>query len=269
MIEYLLHDFSVSVRSRLARIYLIGISALILVANIAVICFRVIYGSNEGTFAYNVFEYASWCFLIPYYSTIILATIAVGRQYIYPKKDGNVLDIPVAKGAQGKGKIVLKPWKIYVEKLLLTLMISFVFLVAASALLYVITQLFHFNEGIIEWMIVRLFLNKTALALPLWFAGISFAVMFLFVFEKKWKAYVAFALVTVVIPQIIRILSLDSVGLEPARMIRKFTITQNFGLVPYPSYPDRSVPLIVSIGIIYGVVAMVIGIVVYCKKADR
>ena len=269
MIEYLINDLIISLRSKWARIYLIGAFALILLANIAVICFRFIYGSNEGTFSYNVFEYASWCFLIPYYSTILLAHIAVGREYIYPRKDGNVLEIPVLAGRPTKGKVVLKPVKLYLEKLLLTILLAFVFFVAAVAFLYVTTQLFHINEGIIPWMILRLFLEKAALAIPLWFAGISFAVMFFFIFEKKWKAYVGFAIVTVLIPQTIRILSLDRFKSEAARMIRRYTITQSFGFVPYPSYPDRSVPLIVAIGLTYGFIALIVGLVIYCKKADR
>lgn len=269
MTEYLFNDFLISVRSKWAKIYLIVTFALILIANAAVICFRFIYGSNEGTFAYNVFEYASWCFLIPYYSTIFIAAIATRGEYIHPKKDGNVLEIPVRSGRPSKGKVVLKPWKIYVEKLLLTIMLAFVFLIAAFVILCVLTQLFHINEGLIQMMIIKLFLDKAVLALPLWFAGISFAVMFFFMFVKKWKAYAAFILVTVIIPQAIRILSLDRFKSEFARMIRKYTITQSFGLVPYPSYPDRSVPLIVATGLVYGFIALLIGITVYCKKADR
>ena len=53
------------------------------------------------------------------------------------------------------------------------------------------------------------------------------------------------------------------------RLIRRYTVTQSFGLVPYPSYPDRSVPLIVAIGIVYGLVATVIGLVVYCKRQGK
>ena len=81
-------------------------------------------------------------------------------------------------------------------------------------------------------------------------------------------AYMGFATITVIIPQLIRIFSLDSFKLGFFRAIRRYTITQSFGLVPYPSYPERSVPLIVAIGIVYGVAAMVIGIIVYNKKAE-
>ena len=260
MFRYILTEYKKAIRSKAAKIYFFATLALVLIANIAVICFRFIYGSNEGTFAYNVFEYASWCFLIPYYSCIVLGIMAFGRDYIYPKKEGMVLEA-------GDSKAPLRPWQVYISKLIVALMLAAVFLVIAFALLYVITQIFHINEGIIQWMIVRLFLNKACLALSLWFAGISFAIMFLFLFEKKWKAVVGFAIVTVVIPQLIRVLSLDSIKIEFFRMIRRYTITQSFGLVPYPSYPERSVPLIVTLGLVYGVIAIIIGLIGYNRKS--
>ncbi|MBO4904673.1 MAG: hypothetical protein J5367_05580 [Lachnospiraceae bacterium] len=260
MFSYILNDFKRAVRSKWAKIYFFGTLGLILLANIAVLCFRVIYGSNEGTFAYNVFEYASWCFLIPYYSCIILAATSYGRDYIRPRKDGIRVDT-------GRSEKKLAPWQVYVSKLIETIMLAIVFLVIAFVLLYVATLIFHINEGIIKWPIVWLFLKKAFLSLPLWFAGISFAIMFLFLFEQRWMAYMGFATVTFIIPQLIRIFSLDSFGIEPLRMIRRYTITQSFGLVPYPSYPERSVPLIVTIGIVYGVLAIGIGIIGYNKKA--
>ena len=260
MIRYIVNDLKRASGSKIAKVYFFSTIGLILLANIAVICFRFIYGSNEGTFAYNVFEYASWCFLIPYYSCIVLGIMAFGREYIYPKKEGMVLDA-------GDAKVPLRPWQVYICKLIESIILAAVFLVIAFVLLYVITLLFHINEGIIKWMIVKMFLNKACLALALWFAGLAFAMMFLFMFEKKWKAVVGFAVVTVVIPQIIRIFSLDSFKFEFFRMIRRYTITQSFGLVPYPSYPERSVPLIVAIGLVYGVLATVIGIICYNRKS--
>lgn len=263
MFKYIANDFKRAAGSKLAKVYFFAALALILIANIAVICFRFIYGSNEGTFSYNVFEYASWCFLIPYYSCILLGIMAFDREYIYPKKEGLVLEA-------GDSKVALKVWMVYVAKLIVAILLAAVFLVISFVLLYVITQLFHINEGVIEWMIVRNFLNKACLSLPLWFAGIAFAIMFLFIFEKKWMAVIGFAIVAVVIPQLIRIFSLDSFRSgfsDILRTIRKFTITQSFGLVPYPSYPDRSVPLIVTIGLVYGLLATVIGIICYNRKS--
>ena len=260
MIRYIVCDIKRAAASRLAKIYFIATAALIFVANLAVICFRLIYGSNEGTFAFNVFEYASWCFLLPYYSCIVLGIMAFGEEYIYPKKEGMVLPA-------GDSKVALRPWQVYVAKLVESILLAAVYLVIASVLLYVITFLFHYSEGIIKWMIVRMFLDKAFLSMPLWFAGLAFAIMFLFMFEKKWKAVVGFAIVTAVLPQMIRIFSLDTFKFEFFRMIRRYTITQCFGLVPYPSYPERSVPLIVAIGIVYGLIATVIGIICYNRKS--
>ena len=249
MFAYISKDLKRAASSKLAKMYLIGTAALILIANIAVISFRFIYGSNEGTFAYNVFEYASWCFLIPYYSCILLGLMAFGKDYPDAKKEG------------------LVPWQMYIAKLIEAIALAIVFLVIAFVLLYVVTLLFHINEGAITRPIVKNFLNKAFLSLPLWFAGISFAIMFLFIIKNRLGAILGFAVVTVIIPQLIRIFSLDSFKFEFFRMIRRYTITQSFGLVPYPSYPERSVPLIVTIGIVYGVIAVIIGIIVYSKKA--
>lgn len=250
--------------SRLAKAYLIGTVVLILLANIAVICFRFIYGSNEGTFSYNVFEYASWCFLIPYYSCILLAIMAFGENYIKPKRTGS--SVPISRGDGTYDVILLKPWMIYVAKFIASIVLAAVFLVFAFVVLYVSTTIFHINEGFILWGVVKSFLEKAALSIPLWIAGISFAIMFLFMFERKWLAIAAFSVVTVIIPQTIRIFSLDSFKFEFFRSIRRYTITQSFGLVPYPSYPERSVPLIVAIGLVYAALAFIIGISSYNSK---
>lgn len=255
--KYIFKDFKRAMCSKWTRVYLLAGLALILLANIAVICFRIIYGSNEGTFAYNVFEYASWCFLIPYYSAIVIGDIAVGRNADRSAKRRE-------ETAEG-----LKPWQYYISKLIIAVMLAVCFFVAAFIALYVITTLFHVNEGVIPWMVIRLFMNKAAVALPLWFAGICFAILFLLLFEKRILSYGYFAILVFVIPQCIRILSLDSFKFEFFRIIRRYTITQSFGLVPYPSYPERSVPLIVAIGIVYGIAATTVGLVVYNKKADK
>ncbi len=265
MIKFIANDFREAMSSRLAKIYFFATLALVLIANIAVICFRFIYGSNEGTFYYNVFEYASWCFLIPYYSCILIGIMAFGPDYIWPKSQGIKLGVPKRNGTDDV--VVLKPWQLYIAKLITAILLAAVFLVVAFVLLYAVTSVFHFNEGFIIWGVVKSFLQKAALSLPLWFAGISFAIMFLFMFEKKWKAVLGFAIVTVVIPQIIRIFSLDQFKFEGFRMIRRYTITQSFGLVPYPSYPERSVPLIVTLGLVYGVIAIIIGMCAYYRKS--
>ena len=267
MPRYIFSSFREAFASKLAKVYLIGTVVLILIANIAVICFRFIYGSNEGTFSYNVFEYASWCFLIPYYSCILIALMAFGEDYIKPKEKGT--PVPISKGNGTYDVIALKPWQIYVSKLIASVMLAIVFLLFAFIVLYVTTTLFHINEGFILWGVVKSFLSKAALSLPLWFAGISFAIMFLFMFEKKWLAVAGFSLVTVIVPQLIRIFSLDSFKIEFFRSIRRYTITQSFGLVPYPSYPERSVPLIITIGLVYAILAIIIGICLYNRKGRR
>lgn len=260
MVKYIQSDLKRAFLSKLSKYYIFGMLGLVIIANVAVIAFRIIYGSNEGTFSYNVFEYATWCFLIPYYSCFVLALIAFGRDYIHPDKNGIRAD-------DEAGRVSLSPTRMYLSKLIVTCLLAAIYLVIAFVFLYVITSLFHISEGMIMWGVIKSFLDKAALSLPLWFAGICFAIMFLFIFENKWKAFAGFVILTVIIPQIIKIFSLDYFKFELFRNIRRYTITQSFGLVPYPSYPERSVPLIVALGFIYGIASTLVGIICYNRKA--
>jgi hypothetical protein len=104
------------------------------------------------------------------------------------------------------------------------------------------------------------------LALPLFLAGVSIATMFMFGFRRRKKAYIWFYVITLVIPQAILLLAKDPPGLMLFKAVRPFTIAQSFRLIPYPSSPERSVPLIIALGFAYTVVSTVVGIVVYNKK---
>ena len=83
--NYIVSEFKKATNRKLFYAYLIGIVALVLVANIAVVSFRLVYGYNDGTYAYNIIEYATWCFAIPYYSCILIADMAFGMTYPNPQ----------------------------------------------------------------------------------------------------------------------------------------------------------------------------------------
>ncbi len=253
MFTYIIREFDTALRRRLAYIYFAGIFVVCIIANIAVVAFRTVYGTNEGTYAYNIMEYAAWSFIVPYLSCIIIGHMAFGREYPDPHiKDGVTRD--------------LNRTQIYLSKLIAGIMLALVYLVIAFVVLILTTSLFQINDKTLSYEAIRVFCCKMFLAMPLFLAGISFAVMFLFCFKDKRKAYAGFYVLTLLIPRIILRLAKEPPGLAPFKFLRKYTISQCFTLIPYPSSPERSVPFIVGLGFVYAIIATAVGIAVYNKK---
>lgn len=255
MLKYIFEDFDTALRRKSAYVYFIGIFVICITANIAVIAFRSIYGSNEGTNAYNVMEYAAWSFIVAYLSCILIANTVFGSEYPVPK------DAPCIK--QGTtGRI-----QVYLSKLLSSVMLASVYLVVTFVVLVATTALFHVrDERTLDLYAIRVFCEKMFLALPLFLAGISFAVMFLFIFKEKWKAFVGFYIVTFGIPRLIILLAGDSFNIPFFKTLRTYTISQSFTLIPYPSSPDRNVPLIIALGLIFTAISVAVGIIIYSRK---
>lgn len=253
MFQYIARDLNTALHRKHTYVYVIGIFALCLIANIAVVAFRTIYGTNEGTYAYNIIEYATWCFVIPYYTCICIADLGFGKTYPNP---------------QIKDKITknMSRSAIYVAKLFVEFILAVMFMVIAVLALLGITTLFQFRDGTISAYSVKDFLGKMVIAIPLWFAGVSFGNMFLFIFENKKKAYIGFFLLTLVIPRVIMFFAAEPFSVPFLKFVRQYLISQSFSLLPYPADPARNVTLIVLSGIIYAVVASIIGIVFYNKK---
>ncbi|MCR5106865.1 MAG: hypothetical protein K6B28_01740 [Lachnospiraceae bacterium] len=251
--NYIISEFKKALLRKSTRFYIIGIFLLCLVGNLAVVGFRMIYGTNEGTFAYNILEYATWCFVIPYYSCIFIADIVFGKTYPDPHiKDGYTSG--------------LNRTQIYIGKVIASVMIAFVLALIACILLIAITVLFHFSDGTIKAYNIRDFFEKMLYAVPLWIAGVGIGNMFLFIFEKKKFAYLCYFILTIAIERGIMILAAEPLELEPFRVLRKFTVSQNFSLIPYPADPSRNIPLTIALGVIYFLVSTVIGVVFYNKK---
>jgi len=233
--------------------YVIGIFALVLLANVAVIAFRSIYGANEGTYAYNLLEYATWCFVIPYYTCIFIADIGFGKEYPNPH----------IKDSTTNG---LNRFQIYLSKLIVGLIMGAFFVACAIIALLLVTTIFQIKDGLVPLYSIKDFLRKTCIALPLWFAGVSFGTMFLFIFEKKRYAFISYFVLTLILPRIIMIFAAEPFKLAFFRVLRKYTITQNFSLIPYPADPARNVPLTIGLGIGYGIIAILIGYGVFARK---
>lgn len=239
--------------SRFARIYFAGIFILCILGNIAVVGFRTIYGTNEGTYAYNIMEYAAWSFIVPYLTCILIVHMIFGKDYPNPHiKDG------LTAG--------LNRTQIYLCKLAAAVALAFIFLVICFVVLVTLTSLFQMNDKTLGADAIKTFCDKMFLALPLFLAGVSFGTMFMFGFRVRKKAYIGYYLTTLVVPQLILFLAKDPPGLGLFKAVRPYIISQCFRLIPYPSSPERSVPLIIGMGFFYAVASTVVGIVVYNKK---
>ena len=253
MLQYISRDLKTVIRRRYTLAYVIGIVALCLIANIAVVGFRMIYGTNDGTFAYNLIEYATWCFILPYYSCICIADIVFGKLYPNPRiKD------KVTKN--------MSRTQIYFSKFIASVLLAMVFLIIVFAFLMGTTTLFQLGDGTMHLWVVQEFLDKMWLALPLWIAGVSIANMCLFITKHKVKAYATFIVITLAVPRVIMFFAAEPFEWGIFRNLRIFLISQNFSLLPYPADPNRSVPLIIGIGIVYSIVANVVGVIAFNKK---
>lgn len=256
--SYIIEEFNAGRKTPLAKIYLIGIFALCLLSNVAVIAFRSIYGSNEGTFAYNIMTYATWCFFIPYYSCILIADMVFGREY--PSKDNNVM---LREG--------MSPTKVYLVKLLASILLALLFLVITLAVFLGITMIFHFSEGSTGLYEIKDFFEKMLYAVPLWLAGIGISNMFLFMFDKggKLKPYLCYLGLTVLFERFIMLLAAEPFKLEPFRKLRTVVVTQLFSLIPYPADPARNIPLTIFLGFLYLLISTLIGIHLFNRKINK
>ena len=256
MSKYILRELDRALRRKQAYVYFGGIFILCIIANIAVVAFRTVYGTNEGTYAYNIMEYAAWSFIVPYLSCIIIAHMVMGKDYPDPHiRDG------VTSG--------LNRVQIYISKLTAGVLLAGVFLVITYVALVATTSIFHLGDNTLTRTAIRTFTDKMVLALPLFLAGICFGMMFLFIFKDKRKAYAGFYILTFAIPRIIIRLAKDPPGIGVFKMLRKYTISQCFTLIPYPSSPDRSVPFIVGLGLVYSVISTAVGVAYYCRTESK
>ena len=258
--SYIISEFLKGLKSKSAKLYIMGIFALCIIANIAVVAFRSIYGNNEGTFAYNIMTYATWCFFIPYYTCIFISDIIFGQGYPLQKAEGDSLNSNAMLEKE------LGPTRFYLVKLGASILLAFVFLAITLCAFIVITVLFHFSEGSIGASDIADFFQKMVYAIPLWLAGIGISNMFLFLFESKLKAYLGYGILTILIERGIMLLAAEPFKLEPFRTIRTFVITQQFSLIPYPADPARNIPLTIFLGFFYFILSSCIGIIIYKRN---
>ncbi|MDO4187628.1 MAG: hypothetical protein Q4E51_10265 [Lachnospiraceae bacterium] len=253
MIKYILRELKTAYKTKTAKVMAISVVAICLIANLAVMAFTLIYGSDiDGVLGSNVLAFASWCFPIPYLATIFFADMVFGT---YP--DPHIKD-SVTKN--------MSRTAVYLSELSAGLIVSLSYMILAFVTLLVTTRIFHSDITSYD---VSLFVENMSVSILLWVAGVSFGFMFLFMFESKKKAYVAFFILTLVIPRFIMFFAAEPFSLAPFIMVRKILISQSFGHIPYIADPERSVPFIIGQGIVYTVLSSVIGIVAYNKRERK
>lgn len=231
--------------------YVAGMIVLCILANLSIICFRTIYGMNDGSFGYNLIIFAEGVFAIPYYSSIFIADIVFGKEYPDPR-------------IRDKATIGLSRAKLYLGKFVATLVLSGLLLVIAVVGFIGITVLFQFGDGTIDMMTILDFLEKVVVAIPLWIAGVAMGNMFLFLFRRKRKAFIAFFGVVLVIPRVIMFLAAEPFRLPPFTWITQILITPEFNALQF--FFTMNCKKILLLGVIYTVAACVIGIISYQKK---
>lgn len=252
MIKYISREVKAAFKLKMAMVLAICVVGICLVANLAVMAFTLIYGSNiDGVLGSNVLAFATWCFPIPYLATILFA-VMVFIQYPDPHIKDNITKD-------------LSRTTIYLGKFISALAISLVYMLLAFVVLLITTRIFHSDITSYD---VKLFIENMAVSVPLWIAGISFGIMFLFIFTEKKKAYIGFYILTLVIPRIIMFFAAEPFSLKPFIVLRKFLMSQSFSHIPYIADPDRSVPVIICQGVVYTIISCIVGIIYYNKK-DR
>ncbi len=248
MIYYIKTQFGRSLTDKYFRVFIIGILAAVLVANLSMTAFRdIIYGMNDGTFAYNLIMFAKGFFWLPYYALIFVADEVIGSSYPDPR-------------LRDKSTIGLTRKHIFFGKLITEILVLFVCALFATVAFLVITPVFQVHDGTIDIAVIMDFLEAVLLAMPLFIAGISIANMFCFAFIPRKKAILMFFLFVVVIPRGIMLLATDSFAVPPAIFIRNILLTPQFQELQF--YATRNVPKVLISSLIYFILSSAYG--VYC-----
>lgn len=249
---YIADQVGHAIKRKGVYIYIALIVGLCVAANLSMLAFRTIYGINDGSYGYNLILFAEWCFVIPYYSTIFISHIVIGKACPNPR-------------IKDKVTIGLTRAHLYFGQLLAELIVAAFFFLSAFVLFIGITYLFMFTDHSIDPWVILDFFQKCMIAIPLWVAGISIGHMFIYVFRKGRYAYVAFVGLVGILPRIIMFFSAEPFEIGVFAWIRDYVLlTPRFNEIPY--FYTLNVPLIVIVSIVYIAVSAAVGLWVYSKR---
>ncbi len=252
MIYYIKTQLNKSLKDRYFKYFIVGILSAVIVANLSMTAFRdIIYGMNDGTFAYNLIMFAKGFFWIPYYAMIFVADEVIGKSYPDPR-------------IRDKSTIGLNRKHMYFGKLITGMLVLLFCAVFATVSFLVITPIFQVHDGTIDLSVILDFLEAVIFAMPLFIAGLSIATMFCFVFVFRKKAFIAFFLSVVLIPRIIMLLATDGIRFYPAVLLKNILLTPQFQELQF--FATRNVPKVVVSSIIYIVLSSAYGVYSFEKK---
>ena len=248
---YIADEVTGALKRKGTYFYIGGVAILCILANLAMIAFRTVYGLNDGSYAYNLILFAEWVFVIPYYSTVLIADIIFGKEYPNPR-------------IKTKSTIGLNRVQLYVGKLVSEILISAFFMLVAIILFLGITVLFS-SDGSIGWWTIWDFCQKVLIAVPLWIAGVSIANACFFLFPKKKTAYIAFLGGVLLLPRMVMFFATERRSIGVFVWIKQYLlITPRFGELQY--FYTLNLPLILGLGVVYTGISTVAGILAFMKK---
>ncbi len=253
MPTYIWSETARAVKSKEFKRYTLAIVAVSVLANLAIIAFRdYVYGTNDGTYGYNIVMFAGGFFWLPYYATIFVADMVFGRTY----------PDPYIKDRITKN---LKRHHIYIGKAIASFIMICIFAVLTFLLFIGISTLFQLSTGTLSAEVVKDFGVNIMCAVPLLMAGTSIGMMMLFCFDSKVRAYVIFWCITVIIPRIVMLLGAEPVSVGFCKFIKdKILITPQFTTLQF--FASRNVPQIIISSVIYIIISTVIGMAVFGRK---
>lgn len=253
MAYYVFSETAKTMKSKNARYYLIGLLAASIMANLAMIAFRdMIYGTNDGTYGYNIIMFAGGFFWVPYYSCIFIADMVFGHDY----PDPYIRD----KTTRG-----LKRHDLFFGKLIAEWLMLLMFVTAGFIIFVAVSVVFQLSAGPIENEIIMEFGQNLLAALPLFMAGVAIANMFLFLFKKKLRAFLTYAAAVIAVPRVIMMLGASPFNIPVFRMLKDtLLLTPQFTALQF--YATRDVPKIIISSVIYTIIACVIGCISFSRK---
>ncbi len=253
MLLYIGSEFSRAIRSKEFRKYTLVILIVSILANLSIIAFRdYVYGTNDGTYGYNIIMFAGGFFWLPYYATIFVADMLFGRTY----------PDPYIKDRVTKN---LRRRHIYMGKLLASLLMMALFGVLTFVIFIATSTIFQMSTGSLSADVVRDFGVNVLCALPLLMAGVSIGMMCLFCFENKVKALIVFWIITIVIPRIIMLLGAEPISISFFRFVKdEILLTPQFTTLQF--FASRDVRQIIISSVIYIILSSLIGLVVFRRK---
>lgn len=253
MVYYVYSEIKRTLRERTALMFLLGIVAASVLANLSIIVFRdVIYGTNDGTYAYNIIMFAGGFFWLPYYFMIFIADMVFGKTYPDPY-------------LRNRANLKLRRYQMFLGKLIAEFIMLIIYAVAALFIFLAVSFLFQMGAGPMEMSIVWDFAQNVLFAIPLFMTGVAFGNMFLFMFYDKKKAYACYFGLVIVLERLIMILGAESVSLAPCKWIKDtLLVTPRFTELQF--FATRDVPKTVTLAVIYIAAASLVGCMCFLKK---